>query len=47
MSLIIEFIKFCGVFELALRGDNEREDSVNPGIFRGVIDFTSELDSFM
>ena len=33
LSEIIECIKFCGVFELALRGHNRTEDSVNPGIF--------------
>jgi len=47
LSQIIECIKFCGIFELALRGHNEKEDSVNPGIFRGLIDYTSELDSLL
>lgn len=47
LSQIIECIKFCGIFELALRGHDETEDSVNPGIFRGLIDFTSELDTLL
>ena len=41
----MECIKFCGAFELALRGHDETEDSDNPGIFRGLIDFTAALDS--
>ena len=45
LSKIIDCIKFCGAFELALRGHDESEESVNPGIFRGLVDFTSELDS--
>jgi len=44
LSKIIDCIKFCGAFELALRGHNEKSDSVNPGIFRGLINFSSELD---
>lgn len=42
---LIMCIKFCGAFELALRGHDERVDSQNPGIFRGLVDFASELDS--
>jgi len=45
LSKIIECIKFCGAFELALRGHNEKSDSENPGIFRGLINFSSELDN--
>ena len=41
----MECIKFCGAFELALRGHDETEDSDNPGIFRGLINFTAALDS--
>lgn len=44
LSKIIDCIKFCGAFELALRGHNEKFDSENPGIFRGLINFSSELD---
>ncbi|XP_072378059.1 zinc finger MYM-type protein 1-like [Diabrotica undecimpunctata] len=32
------------VFELALRGHDETQTSDNPGIFRGLINFTAELD---
>ena len=38
-------IKFCRVFELALRGHDESRQPQNPGIFRGLTDFTTELDS--
>ena len=41
----MECIKFCGAFELALRGHDETEDSDNPGIFCGLINFTAALDS--
>lgn len=44
LSKIIDCIKFCGAFELALRGHDEKKDSSNPGIFRGLINFSSELD---
>ena len=44
LSKIINCIKFCGAFELALRGHNEQEDSLNPGIFKGLINFSAELD---
>lgn len=38
-------IKFCDEFELALRGRDKTFDSLNPEIFRGLIDFSSTLDS--
>lgn len=41
---IISCVKFCGAFELALRGHDESEGSENRGIFRELIDFTAELD---
>ncbi|CAG9771417.1 unnamed protein product [Ceutorhynchus assimilis] len=44
LSKIINCIKFCGAFELALRGHDEQKDSLNPGIFRGLINFSAELD---
>lgn len=45
LSKIINCIKFCGAFELALRGHNESDTSENPGIFRGLINFSAELDA--
>src|SRR5215469_2661102 len=45
LNIIINCIKFCGSFELALRGHNENESSTNPGVFRGLINFTAELDN--
>ncbi|GBM41173.1 hypothetical protein AVEN_35745-1 [Araneus ventricosus] len=42
---IIDCILFCGAFELALRGHDERDDSLNTGVFRVLINFSTELDS--
>lgn len=42
---LIDCIKFCGAFELALRGHREDDDSLNPGIFKGLVNFSAELDS--
>lgn len=47
LSKIINCIKFCGIFELALRGHDERDNSQNPGIFKGLINFSSELDTVL
>lgn len=47
LSKIIDCIKFCGAFELALRGHYESADSVNPGIFRGLVNFTSTIDDIL
>jgi hypothetical protein len=44
LSKIIDCIKFCGALELVLRGHDESEQSENPGIFRGLIDFVSNID---
>lgn len=44
LSKILDAIKFCGMFELGLRGHDERETSKNPGIFLGLINYTAELD---
>ncbi|KAF0702099.1 zinc finger MYM-type protein 1-like, partial [Aphis craccivora] len=45
LSKIIDCIRFCGAFELALRGHDEKADSINPGVFRRLINFSAELDS--
>ena len=44
LNIIINCVRFCGSFELALRGRDESDMSSNPGIFRGLIDFSAELD---
>lgn len=44
LSKIINCIKFCGAFELALRGHDEQQNSLNPGIFKGLVNFSAELD---
>ena len=33
LARLIDCVKFCGVFELALRGKDETEGSSNPGFF--------------
>lgn len=43
LSKIIDCVKFCSAFELALRGHDEKADSVNPGVFRVLINFSAEL----
>ena len=44
LNKLIDCIKFCGKFELALRGHDEKDTSDNPGIFRGLINLMAELD---
>ena len=44
LNIIINCVRFCGSFELALRGHDESDMSSNAGIFRGLIDFSAELD---
>ncbi|KAJ1186241.1 hypothetical protein NDU88_003024 [Pleurodeles waltl] len=45
LSKLIDCVKFCGAFELALQSHNERDESLNPGVFRGLVDFVSSIDS--
>lgn len=45
LSKIINCIKFCGAFELALRAHDENSDFENPEILRGLINFSAELDT--
>lgn len=45
LSKIIDCIKFCGAFELALRGHDETKDSENSGIFLGLINLLASVDS--
>ena len=45
LSKIINCVKFCGKFELPLRGHDETKSSKNPGLFRGLVDFACNLDS--
>ncbi|XP_073337216.1 zinc finger MYM-type protein 1-like [Pagrus major] len=47
LSKIIDCVKFCGAFELALRGHDESEGSENPGVFRGLVDFVASLDTVL
>lgn len=47
LSLLINCVRFCGAYELALRGHDESETSINQGIFRGLVNFTAELNESM
>ncbi|CAG9765578.1 unnamed protein product [Ceutorhynchus assimilis] len=47
LSRIISCVKFCGVFELALRGHDEKEDCLNRGIFKELINYSAELDNML
>ena len=47
LSRIIDCIKFCGTFDLALRGHNETLTSDNPGIFLGLVNFVAALYSVL
>lgn len=47
LTKIINCIRFCGAFELALRGHNEKEDSDNKGIFKELVNFSAELDHIL
>ncbi|XP_060778845.1 zinc finger MYM-type protein 1-like isoform X2 [Neoarius graeffei] len=44
LSRIIDCVKFCGAFELPLRGS---ETSDNPGIFHGLVNFVASLDGVL
>uniref|UniRef100_H3B3J6 DUF4371 domain-containing protein n=1 Tax=Latimeria chalumnae TaxID=7897 RepID=H3B3J6_LATCH len=47
LSKLIDCVCFCGAFELALHGHDETESSLNPGVFRGLVDLVSSIDSAM
>ncbi len=47
LSKLIDCVKFCGAFELAMRGHDENEMSDNPGIFRGLVDLMASIDSVL
>ncbi|KAJ4442449.1 hypothetical protein ANN_04035 [Periplaneta americana] len=40
-------VRFCGAFELALRGHEDGNSSLNANIFLGLINFSSELDALL
>ena len=44
LSEIIDAVKFCGAFELAMRGQDESDTSENPGIFRSLVDLMASID---
>ena len=45
LKLLINCILFCGSFELALRGHDESDGSLNSGVFKGLINFTADLNN--
>lgn len=44
LSKLIDCVRFCGAFELALRGHDETDSSSNPGVFRGLVDLYSPVN---
>lgn len=44
---LINCIKFCEAFELALRGHDETTCSDNPGVYLGLVNYTAEIDSLL
>lgn len=46
LSRLIDCIKFCGMFELALRNTSTK-NSENRSIFLGLVDFVAELDAML
>lgn len=47
LSIIVDCVFFCGKFETPLRGHDESSDSLNPGVFRGLIDLAGSLNEDM
>lgn len=45
ISYIIGCIIFCGALELALRGHREGDDSLNPDIYKGLINRLFKFNS--
>lgn len=45
MSRIIDALKFCGEFELALHGHDETEEMDKSGIFKELMNYTAALDN--
>jgi hypothetical protein len=44
LSKLIDAIKFCGQYELPLRGHDESETSDNQGVFRGLLSYQAKVD---
>ena len=47
LNRIIDCRKFCWAHELALRGDNEFEQSHNRSVLLDLIDHTAQIDSIL
>lgn len=47
LSRVIDAIKFIGVHELPLRGHDEKECSLNRGVFLDLIKYTASIDSIL
>lgn len=41
---LIDCVKLCGAFQVALRGHDESFMSLNPGIYRGLVNFVSDIN---
>ena len=44
LKILIDSVIFCAQQEIALRGHNETESSLNPGGFRSLLRYASKLD---
>ena len=44
LSKIIDCIKFCGKYELSLKGHDQSSASSNAGVFYGLLDFLNDYD---
>ena len=44
LKILIDSVLFCAQQEIALRGQNETESSLNPGGFRSLLRYASKLD---
>ena len=47
LNIILDAILLCGLLELPLRGHDESNESANPGVFRGLLEFASTMDEDM
>ena len=45
LACLINCVKFCGVFKLALRGKDESKGSNNPRFFHGLVDLVASLET--
>ncbi|XP_061476477.1 uncharacterized protein LOC133381407 [Rhineura floridana] len=47
LSKIIDCLRLCGAFQVALCGDSDTECSANPGVLRGLLELVASVDPAM